>query len=983
MAPDFLIFFIFCVVFGISLASNGQKAIINNHFKIFNFMKTNRIFAAFLLLLVAFSTHVMSAQQMPDIPVDEAVKIGKLDNGLTYYIRHNDYPEHKANFYIAQRVGSLQEEENQRGLAHFLEHMAFNGSEHFPGNGIIDFTRSLGLNFGEDLNAETGFFKTVYHVINVPSTRQSALDSCLLILKDWSHGLLLEDEEIDKERGVIHQEWRDRNTATLRMLNNLMDYGFPGSKFSERMPIGLLEVVDNFPYQALRDYYHTWYRPDNQALVIVGDIDVDDTEAKIREMFKDIPASAADAPKVQQYPVPDNEEGLYITFKDKELPQSSISVFFKHDPVEREMKSNMSYLLTNYLKSMMCSMFNLRLNEMAQEEDCPYAAFNCLDGDYLVSNTKSAFAMDIIPKDGMALAALQKVLTEIKRVKQHGFTASEYERASQMYLSNLEARYNQRDKISNDEFGQSCCKNFIEGEPIVTIETYYELMNSVVPQINVDVINMGIQQMLNEMVVDSERNMVIVSNEVDMEGAVHPTIEGMKEAVAAARVAPVDAFVDNVKQEPLIANLPKPGKIVKERVNKQLGYTELELSNGARVILKPTDFKDNEIQMEAVQRGGKSLYGEKDWANLQYLNEAIMTGGLGEFSANEFQKAIAGKQIRIIPQIGTYFDKISGVSTVKDLETFFQFNYLLFTDKRKDEKTFNQFLSIIKPQLDNKGQVPDNAIKDTLNYVMDNYDWRGKPFNAEDLNKIDLDRVMEIAQERTANAAGYTFYFVGDFDDATIRPLIEQYIASLPAKKGVKPHWENVKVHPSGQKTVRFSYPMETPKTQIQTCWYDDAMPFTLENEIKVELLGNILDKIFMQMIREDAGAAYTTEAYGYLNLYGDRHSVLVDAICPVKPEFTEEALSIMNTQMAEAAKHIDAASLDSFKNQLLKDHVTALKENGYWMWTLQYYVERGLDMHTGYEDLVKAQTPESIAAFARKLLTEGNKVEIVMTPAE
>ena len=946
-------------------------------------MKTRKLFAVLLLMVVALSTNVSMAQQMPDLPVDQAVRIGKLDNGLTYYVRHNNYPEHKVDFYIAQRVGSLQEEENQRGLAHFLEHMAFNGSEHFKGNGIIDFARSLGLSFGGDLNAETGMYSTVYRINNVPSARQSALDSCLLILKDWSNGLLLEDEEIDKERGVIHQEWRDRNTGVLRMMENMFTQGFPGSKFSCRMPIGLMEVVDNFSYQTLRDYYHTWYRPDNQALVVVGDVDVDYTEAKIREMFKDIPAPAADAPKVQQYPVPDNEEGLYITYTDKELPQSSVSVLFKHEAFPREMKGNMQYLVNNYLTNVMSLMFNMRLNELAQEPDCPFVAVMCMDSKYVTSNTKDAFGIDIVPKEGMAEAALQAVLTEIKRVKMYGFTANEYDRASKSYLSNLENRYNQRDQISNEEYGKACCNEYIEGEPLVTVETTYELMNMLVPQLTADMINQNIQMFLNSIVVDSEKNMVVVSNEVDKNGAVHPTVDGLKNAVAAARNAQVESFVDNVKQEPLIANMPKPGKIVKERVNKQFGYTELELSNGARVILKPTAFKDDEIQMQAVQSGGKSLYGEKDWANLQYLNEAVMVGGLGEFTSTELGKAIMGKQIRIIPSVRTYHDNIIATTTVKDLETMLQLNYLLFTDKRKDEKTFNQFVNIMKSQLANKSRQPENILSDTLDYVMGNRDWRSKPFNIEDFDKIDLDRVMEIAQERTANAAGYTFYFVGSFDEATLRPLIEQYIASLPGKKGVKPNWKNVETHPLGQNTVRFSCPMETPKAEIRTVWYDDKMPYNQENNIKAQLLGSILGKIYNQMIREDAGAAYTVGAFGFSSLYGDHPFTSVEAECPVNPEFTEETLSIINTQMLEVAKHIDAASLESFKNELLKDHATALKENDYWMEMLLYYVGHGLDMHTGYEDMVKAQTPETIAAFARQLLSAGNKVEVVMTPEE
>ncbi len=927
-------------------------------------------------MMAVFSVSIQ-AQQMPPIPVDDAVRIGKLDNGLTYYIRHNDYPEHRVNFYIAQRVGTMQEDDNQQGLAHFLEHMAFNGSEHFPGLGILDFTRSLGLNFGGDLNAGTGFTHTVYNVNNVPSTRQSALDSCLLILKDWSHGLLLEDKDIDEERGVIHQEWRQTTDAKERMDTRQLKNIFPGSKYGERMIIGLMDIVDNFPYQVLRDYYHKWYRPDNQALVIVGDVDVDYMEGKIQEMFKDIPAPAADAAKVEDYPVPDNEQPIFVVDKDKEQSSNMLFAMYKYDNTPREAKVGIDYLLMEYAGEMASEMMTQRLQELAQDPDCPFVDAGSIDNNFLWTNTKNAFYMIAMPKDGQAEATMQLLATECRRAVEHGFTETEYARAKDEYMSRLESEYNERNKVSNETYAQQYYMNYLENEPIPSVEQKYQIMSMIIPNIPVEVIN----GYLSEVVDPSGRNLVVTCYNTEKDGAVYPTQESLKAAFDKALAAPVEAYVDNVKQEPLMAQLPKAGKIVKETENSQFGYKQLELSNGVRVILKKTDFKEDEIMMQAVQRGGESLYDEKDWANLKLYDGVMSMCGLGEFSRNELTKALAGKQVDVSASIETYNDIVSGESTIKDLETMFQLTYLTFTDVRKDEKAFGQLKNMMEAQLKSKDQVPEAAMGDTLTYVLSNRDWRGKPFNAENLQQVSLDRIMQIAKERTANAASYTFYFVGSFDEATIRPLIEQYIASLPAKKGKKSNWVNVETHPQGDNVIRFERQMETPKTSIQSIWYDDKTPYSLEHGLRAQMLGKVLDKIYTQLIREDAGAAYSLMTMGNASLEGDNPFAILLAYCPIKPEFTEQTIEILDNQLIAAGKSIDVTTLNEVKNELIKDHESALKENGYWMRQLLNYVERGIDNVTGYEQIVKAQTPETVAAYARHLKEAGSKVEVIMTP--
>ena len=944
-------------------------------------MKMKKFFAVMLLMIMAFSTSALKAQSMGPMPIDDQVRIGKLDCGLTYYIRHNNYPEKRVNFYIAQRVGSIQEEESQRGLAHFLEHMAFNGSEHFngEGKGIIDYTRSLGVAFGKDLNAYTMITETVYNINDVPSARQSAIDSCLLILKDWSGGLLLTDEEIDKERGVIHEEWRLRRDAQQRMLENQLEALYPGSKYGRRMPIGLMDVVDNFKYDELRNYYHKWYRPDNQALVIVGDVDVDHIEAQIKELFKGVPAPGPDAAQVVEEPVPDNEEPIVVVDKDKEQAFSMVYTMFKRDAFPKEIKNDQSYLILDFAIRMIGDMLNNRLEEKSKEADCPYIQAIAMDGGYLLANNVRAFNLINVPKEGMTEAATQAVLTEALRAAEYGFTATEFERAKEEYLSKLEKRYNERDNITNEDYGRQYCRHYLDNDPIPSIEDKYNFMSMYVPQIPVEVVN----QFLPVLITPGGKNLVVMNFNPEKEGAVYPTPESLLAAVNAAENAELEAYVDDVKQEPLISTLPKPGKIKKEKTNSQFDYKELELSNGARVILKKTDYNNNEIKMRAIARGGQSLYTEKDWENINMSPIISMVSGLGNFSATELQKALAGKRAELTFGMDTYTDEFEGESTVKDLETLLQLTYLKFTDVRKDEKSYNQFMTLIKNSLKDQELDPEKVFGDSVDYILGNHNWRNKPFHADDIDNVNYDRALQILKERTANAANYTFYFVGNFDEQVIRPLIEQYIASLPGKKGKLSNWVNVETHPVGETVAHFTRKMETPKANARMYWYDTKTPYSLENSIKAEILGKVLEKIYLQKIREDAGAAYSAGASGLANIYGDTPWTRIMAYSPVKPEMADMALQIMKDEMVNVGKTIDATTLKEIKELMIKEYNTEIKKNNYWMDVISTYVTRGIDDHTGYEQIVNAQTPETIAAFALQLLATGNRLEVVMLPEE
>ena len=937
----------------------------------------------FVALLTLVCSVVMVAQEMqlPPIPVDPAVRMGKLDNGLTYYIRHNGYPEHVANFYIAQRVGSIQEDENQRGLAHFLEHMAFNGSEHFPskpeGKSIIDYTRSLGVDFGGDLNAYTSIDQTVYRICDVPSKRATALDSCLLILKDWSNGLLLEADEIDKERDVVHNEWRLGEGPSQRMITRSLPKMYPGSKYGLRMPIGLMSVIDSFKPQTLRAYYHKWYRPDNQAIIVVGDVDVDHMEAKIKELFGGIKVDA-NAPKVVPEAVPDNKEAIYIFDKDKELQMTQILVMMKHDATPEAEKTNMAYLIQDYVTDVISSMFSQRLTEMTQEESCPFFQAFAYDGQYMLSKTKDCFNMIAVPKEGKDLEALQVLMREARRVSEFGFTASEYARAQADYLSALEKKYTNRDKRKNEEFGNEYRDHYLNNEPIPPLDVLYQIMQQIVPNIPVAAVNQAVPELLTA----TDNNLVVILWEQEADGKVYATEADMAAAVAAARAEKIEAYVDNVKDEPLVdVTKIKAGKIVKETENKQFGYKELKLSNGATAILKKTDFKDDEVRMQAFAMGGMFMYGAADYTNLKVFNDVIGYSGIGAFSSNELTKALAGKEVNADATLGNTRQYVTAHSTPKDIETMMQMQYLYFTAINKDEKQFQNLMTSYEMALKNKSLSPDAVFKDSLTATLYAHNPRFTSLDVKDLKDINYDRILEIAKDRFKNAGQFTFIFVGNFDENTLRPLIEQYVASLPAiKKKKAEDFKEMLTLAKGEVVNKFTVKTESPKATAAETWYAD-MPYTLENEVKLDAVGQILTMIYLKTIREEESAAYSCGAYGFFNRSSHQPKATLQSYCPMNPDKQELAVRLMHEGIANMQKAVDADLLTKVKENMLKTYDINVKKNDYWINTITTFKEEKLDFYTDYKKTVEALTVDNVRDFLNQLLKSGNHIETIMTP--
>lgn len=938
-------------------------------------MKLKNLFLSALMMLTAMAA--TAQMPMPTVTPDKDVRIGTLPNGLTYYIRYNNWPENRAEFYIAQRVGSIQEEEEQRGLAHFLEHMCFNGTKHFQGNDLIRYCESIGVQFGRDLNAYTSIDQTVYNISNVPTTRQSALDSCLLILYDWADGLVLDPAEIDKERGVIHEEWRMRSSASQRMFERALPTLYPGSKYGLRMPIGLMSVIDNFKPQVLRDYYEKWYRPDNQAIIVVGDIDVDHTEAEIKRLFSDIKLQADAAPVVKE-PVPDNAEPIVVIEKDKEQRVNTVDLIFKHETMPDSLKNTIPYIVSQYVKSTAIDMLNARLAEYAQKPESPFVGSTAYDGSYIFASTMDAFDIDALPKDGQTEEALAAIYREALRAARFGFTPTEYNRAKANALSALDKTYSNKDKRYSRQFCDEYKEHYLSKEPIPSLDDYYAMMKEVIPMIPIEAIN----QTMAMLVPPTDTNMVVLSFNIEKDGAVYPTREGLLKAIAGVRAETLEPYVDNVKDEPLITTMPKKGTIKSEKANEKFGYKELVLSNGVKVVLKQTDFKKDQVLLSMEGFGGSSLYGEADYANLKAFDDVIEASGLGNFSHTELEKALAGKIASASMSLGMTRQTISGSSTPKDVETMLQLVYLYFTAINKDQESFDNLMKTYEISLKNKALSPEGAFNDSVNVTMNSHNPRFASIETADLKNVSYDRILEIARNLTSNAAAYTLTIIGNYDEATIRPLLEQYIASLPSQKKVT-KGKRVDTDAKGIVINSFKRKMETPKAMAIMVWSSKDIPYTLENRIKADIAGQVLSMIYLKKIREDASAAYSVGAQGSLNRGDEKIDCGLMAYCPMKPEKGDTALAILRDEVPAMAKSCDADMLAKVKEYMLKSYDDRTKTNGYWSGIIKNFRDYGVDLHTDYKQTVQAQTPETISAFIAEMLKAGNRVEVVMMPEE
>ncbi|MBD5358208.1 MAG: insulinase family protein [Bacteroides sp.] len=907
--------------------------------------------------------------QLTPLPLNPKVKHGVLPNGLSYYIMHNEEPKERANFYIAQKVGSTLETEDQLGLAHFLEHMAFNGTSHYPGKNMLNYLQSKGIRFGEDINAYTGFDETVYNINNVPTTDQNLMDSVLLVLHDWSGEILLEESEIDAERGVIREEWRSRNNANTRMYTAMLPVIYEEYQYHQ-MPIGSMDVVMNFKPEVLRAYYKKWYRPDQQGIVIVGDFDVDAMEAKVKELFTPIVMPENAAPRV--YPnVSDNKEPIYFAFTDPELSQPRTTISFKSDMVPVEYRNTLEvYVNDGLVKNIISALINNRLSEYAIDPECDYAGAGVYFDNYYVSKTKDAFNIVAIPKNGNTQAAVADVMGIVARGCKTGFTDSELQRVKDELLSNYETMYNERDKTDTGRLANEIIRHFIDNEPAPGIETEYQLMQQILPSIPVDMINMQLPGLL------TTENMVIVTSEPKQDGFEIVAEDVMLKTITDAMNAEYEAFVDEVITEPLIAQLPAPGKITNIEENTALGTTVFILSNGIKVVLKTTDFSADQIMMTAFQNGGKRTYNKDQADNINIMDIAFEVSKMGPFDVNTLRKYLTGKQVALGYSMNTYTNSLSGYSNVKDFQTLMELIYTTFTNLGKDQTTYDVMAERMKSMLAARATDPETMFFREVAKTRYENNPLMQSLSVENLEKANYSTAFDMIQNTLKNAADYTFIFTGNIDAATIRPLLEQYVATLPVAPVAKVDVVTPIVLAPGQVKNEYKQAMQNPATRVFDIYSGTNVPFNVKNDILVSLMGQIVDNRFVETLREEEGGTYGASVAGQMNPNTNEWTLLYYFV--TNKEQQDQLIKRADAEFLDILNNgTDEVNFNKVKEAMIKQYEINVRTNGYWDGNLLAY-ERGYDYITGYLETLNSITLQDLNNFMKTLYNGKNRIQVI-----
>ena len=926
----------------------------------------------FLLLLAPASLFAQTVEQ------DASIRQGKLKNGLTYYIRHNAKEAGLADFYIAQRVGSILEEPRQRGLAHFLEHMAFNGTKHFPGKGkqlgIVPWCETIGVKFGTNLNAYTSVDQTVYHIGSAPIKREGIIDSCLLVLNDWSQFINLEPKEIDKERGVIHEEWRNRRTgmAMQRMMENVMPKIYKGSKYEDCLPIGNMDIVDNFPYQDLRDYYQKWYRPDLQAIVVVGDFDVDMMERKIQKLFGKIKAHKDPAERIY-YPVADNDKMIVAIEKDKEQPIILGHLYMKSEATPDSEKNSVKYQREDYISGLVTYMLNGRLSEKKQVANPPFMSATVKNGAFFVSRTKDAFSLSISCKQDNVLGGVSVAVGEVERARQHGFTQSELERAKKLYLNAAERQLKMEKDYKNSHYVSQCVNNFLEGEPILTPTYNLQLVKLFDGEVRLDEVNSQVGEII------TDKNQVFIMYGPDKDGFVVPSESEIESTVLAAQQKSYDAYQEEQVPATLMAALPAPGKIVSEKPYGKFGMTEIVLSNGMKVYVKSTDYQADQITMSMRGEGGTSVYGDEDIPNFAFLSGSITEAGVGDFTATRLRKALAGKSLKLAPSITSEGQRITGTSSVKDLETMLQLAHLYFTAPRKDSMAFEGMMNRNLSLLKNRNASSKVVYNDSLSATLYDHNVRQAPVTVEIAKKADYNRIFEIYRERFSDASNFKTVFIGKVDMAQLRPLLCQYLATLPSThKAEKSNKANVPQIVKKNEVVKFVHKQETPLANVSV-FYTANVPFSPKNDLVLDMLTRVLQIAYTDSVREEKGGTYGVGVSFNLEKE-DNPNALLRISYKSDPKRYEELNPVIYKQLLNIADHGPvASSMDKVKKYLKKQYGQMAITNDYWSYVIWHQLDDDADFDKDYCKMVDNLTASDVQKMAKELLKQNHRVEVTM----
>lgn len=932
-----------------------------------------------MLAVAAFAAAGAMAQMNQPIPADPELRTGKLENGMTYYIRHNDKPKGQADFYILHDVGAIQENDSQQGLAHFLEHMAFNGTKNLPGKQLTEYLETVGVKFGANLNAGTSWDQTIYNISDVPTSREGIIDSALLILHDWSHFIALEPKEIDSERGVIMEELRTRDGASWRSTMKLLQALGKGTKYEHRNLIGYLDGLKNFQHKELEDFYAQWYRPDYQAVVVVGDIDVDAVESKIKALMADIPAPAADASHKETIVVPDNEEPIVSIFTDPEMQGTKVQLFIKRPALPKQMGNTIVAEANNVIEAYMTTMENARLQEIAMQPDAPFLGAGMGTGDVIgIIPTLNATVFVAMTQDGKLARGFEALYTELEKVRRYGFTQGEFERAQENLMRQAERTYANRNDRRNGEFVQSYLNNYSKNSPIPDAETEWQLDSMLIKMLNVDAVNAFAVQTI------TPANQVIIVNAPEKEGLTTPTAEellAIRDKVAAGEVT---AYEDNVVKEPLIpeGTVLKGSPVKKTAEDAKLGTTEWTLANGAKVVVKHTDFKADEVRMSAVAKGGLSVLSDGEFYMGEMMPAVNSMSGVGKFSATELKKQLSGKSASVQPAVENYSSAMKGVCSPKDIETMLQLLYLNFTQPRFDRADYDNLIKMVRSQLENARTNPDFLMQEKVIDVTYGDNPRRQMISNEIVDKFDFEQLPAIYAKLYPGANGFVFTFVGNIDPETLKPLVEKYIGSIPAAK--KPlNYIDDKVAPvKGEVTEEFTAPMQQPKVSV-LYYYSGKMPYTFKDRMALSFLAQALNSRYLISIREEKGGTYGVRVKGSTE-YIPHQTYDMTISFDTNEEMADELCEIVLKEIQEIAEN-GPKTEDIEKNRefMLKNWKNSLELNQGWMNYIQAKYGSGLNYVGEYEQAVRDLTNADVQALAKKILADGNLVKVVMRPAK
>lgn len=914
------------------------------------------------------------------VPMDPAVRVDTLDNGLTYYLRNNTTPSSQVDFFIVQRVGSVNEEDNQRGLAHFLEHMCFNGTEHFPGNSLISYLESLGVKFGANLNAYTSTDETVYNICGVPSKRVSSLDSCLLILRDWSCGLLLTEKDIDAERGVIKGEWRQRNgNPANRMLQKAAPEIYPASRYGEKMPIGLMEIIETFPYNDLRDYYHKWYRPENQAIIVVGDIDLDKTEMKIKDMFGSIPRSEISS-KSPAYPVPSNRNIIASVQSDPEQQQGMIQIHIKHPSLAEEEKQTIDGFREGYIRTVIASMMAERFDELENDPNAPFSNLGTGDTKFILSREPRSWVVRASVKPGREQDAVKLFSEELRRAARHGFLATELERGKLEYKSELDSRFLNRHKIENKDLAKRYVRHFLENEPFPEEETYYKIMKGVMSQVTLTEINRWFNDIFHEDGADT----VIIAYLPSSEAGLTP--QSLIDAYNSVAGNMIERYEDNSPVTPLMTSLPEEGEIISESFLPQFQTKVWTLSNGIKVYSRQNKEHPDQILVYGTSPGGISMeYNEDIAPECRMINDVMAVSAFGGHTSSELRKRTVGRKADVKTEIDNMEEQISVSTTPEDLETALQVLYLKATAPLRDDKAFETLTGNKRIKLERQTSNPAFEMGDSIHANVYDHHPLGLKLSLSDIEKVDYDRIIELYRNRFADMSDFSFFITGNFNEDSLRNLTKRYLASLPGN-GVKEKPRDIGYrYASGKRREIYGRSMETP-VSITYSLYTGDTDYDLKSVLQSHILGEILASKLLRDIREERGWTYSVRSHIGINpaMNGDDvPKYLMPVYIRVEPGHEEECLEIVSRTIEnmKVPGFITEEETAKVRNHILKNAASNADDNSYWVSVIRAFDKFGLDMHSDYSSIVGSTTADDLTHLASQLFANPNCLQLVMKP--